>query len=193
MRRKGSDPVSRSLHWLLGSVPDSAYVAGTEFPCALVEDHCELHLIARLELQTILHLFYVEEQFFAFTNFICDETKLQRGKSNSKKSHFSWTLNFVACDKICTRPLNKGYLIFDTLDQGSALRHHHACHFLPSLSNCAHLELHRFSFLKTIRLAGHTHNPKGDFLAFTCPWNMEGRVVDILFVRAVNVNILINI
>lgn len=190
VRRKGSDPVSKSLHWLLGSVPDSAYIAGTKFPCALVEDDCELHLITRLELQTILHLFYVEEQFFAFTNFICDETKLQRGKTNSEKRHFNLTLNFVACDKICTRPVNKGYLIFDTLDQGSALRHHNTCHLLPSLRNCANLELYRFSFLKTICLVSHTHNPKGYFLAFTCPWNKEGRVVDILFGRAVNVNIL---
>lgn len=107
MRRKGSDPVSKNLHWLLGSVPDSAYIAGTKFPCALVEDDCELNLITRLELQTILHLFYVEEQFFAFTNFICDETKLQRGKTNSEQRHFNLTLNIVACDKICTRPIKK--------------------------------------------------------------------------------------
>lgn len=117
----------------------------------------------------------------------------KEGKPNSEKRHFSWTLNFVACDGVCTRPVNKGYLIFDTLHQGFALRHHHACHLLPSLSHCENLELHRFSFLKTISLVGHTHNPKGDFLAFTCPWNKEGRMVDILFVRAVNVNILIHI
>lgn len=93
----------------------------------------------------------------------------KEGKQIQRKRHFSLTLNFVACDKICTRPVNKGYLIFDTLDQGSALRHHDACHLLPSVSNCAKLELHRFSFLKTICLVGHTHNPKGYFLAFTCP------------------------
>lgn len=93
-RRKGSDPVSKSRHWLLGSVPDSAYVAGTEFPRALVEDYCELHLIARLELQTILHLFDVEEQFFAFTNFIGDETKLQRGKNKFRETTFQLNAEF---------------------------------------------------------------------------------------------------
>lgn len=77
---KRSKLLPKMLQWLLESVPDSAYIAGTKFSCALIEDDCELHLVARLELQTILHFFYMEEQFLAFTNFICDETKLQCGK-----------------------------------------------------------------------------------------------------------------
>lgn len=64
------------LHWLPESVPDSAYVAGTKFSCALIEDNCELHFVTSLELQTVLYFFHMEEQFLAFTNFICDKAKL---------------------------------------------------------------------------------------------------------------------
>lgn len=62
------------------------------------------------------------------------------------------------------------YLIFDALDQCSALRYHNTRHLLPSLSYCANLELDRFSFLKTVCFACHTHDSKRYFLAFTSPW-----------------------
>lgn len=42
-------------------LPDSAYIAGTTFSCALIEDNWELHFIPSLKLQTILHFFYMEE------------------------------------------------------------------------------------------------------------------------------------
>lgn len=58
------------------SVPDSAHVAGTTFSCALIEDDGELHLVPGLELQAVLHLFDVEEQPLALTDFVRDETKL---------------------------------------------------------------------------------------------------------------------
>lgn len=58
------------------SLPDSAYVAGTTFSCALIEDNWELHLIPGLELKAILDFFYMKEQLLALTNFICDEAKL---------------------------------------------------------------------------------------------------------------------
>lgn len=69
----------------MGSVPDSANAAGTKFSYALIEDNCELHFITHLQLQPILNFFYVEEEFLAFTNFICDEAKLQWQKPNSAK------------------------------------------------------------------------------------------------------------
>lgn len=61
---------------LLSFLPDSAYVAGTTFSCALIEDDRELHLIPSLELQAVLHFFYMEEQLLALTNFIRDKAKL---------------------------------------------------------------------------------------------------------------------
>lgn len=64
----------------LVTVPDSAYIAGTTFSCALIEDNWELHLIPSLELQAILHFFYMEEQLLAFTNFIRYEAKLRETK-----------------------------------------------------------------------------------------------------------------
>lgn len=73
---KRSKPLSKIFHWLPESVPDSAYVAGTKFSCALIEDNCELHFVTSLELQTVLYFLHVEEQFLAFTNFVCDEAKL---------------------------------------------------------------------------------------------------------------------
>lgn len=73
------------LQRLPESVPDSAYIAGTELPCALIEDNCELHFVTSLELQTVLDFFHVEEQFLAFTNFICDEAKLRRRKQIQRK------------------------------------------------------------------------------------------------------------
>lgn len=75
------------LQRLPESVPDSAYVAGTKFPCALIEDNCELHLVTSLELQTVLYFLHVEEQFLAFTNFICDEAKLRRPKQIQRKNN----------------------------------------------------------------------------------------------------------
>lgn len=64
----------------LETVPDSAYIAGTTFSCALIEDNWELHLISSLELQAILNFFDVEEQLLALTNFICYEAKLRETK-----------------------------------------------------------------------------------------------------------------
>lgn len=60
------------------------------------------------------------------------------------------------------------YLVFDTLHQGSALWDHIASHLLPSLDNCANLELDKFSFLQTVRLVYHTHDSEGIILAFSC-------------------------
>lgn len=77
------------------SVPDSAYVAGTEFSCALIEDNCELHFITSLELQTVLYFFHVEEQFLAFTNFICDEAKLRRRRQIQRKEISTWQIQFA--------------------------------------------------------------------------------------------------
>lgn len=62
------------------TVPDSAYVAGTTFSCALIKDNWELHLIPSLELQAILDFFYMEEQLLALTNFIRYEAKLRERK-----------------------------------------------------------------------------------------------------------------
>lgn len=87
-----SKPFSKILHWLLESVPDSAYVAGTKFPCALIEDNCELHFVTSLELQTVLYFFHMEEQFLAFANFICDEAKLQRRKQIQRKEDPTWQI-----------------------------------------------------------------------------------------------------
>lgn len=66
------------------SVPHSAHVAGTTFSCALIEDDGELHLVPGLELQAVLHLFDVEEQPLALTDFVRDETKLG-GKFEKQK------------------------------------------------------------------------------------------------------------
>lgn len=85
--------LSKTLHWMLRCVPDSANAAGTKFPCALIEDNCELHFITRLQLQPILNFFYVEEEFLAFTNFICDEAKLQWQKPNSEERIYNLTSN----------------------------------------------------------------------------------------------------
>lgn len=72
-------------------LPDSAYVAGTKFSRALIEDHCELHLVASLELQTVLYFFHVEEQFLAFADFVCDKAKLRRRKAtiSTPQRHFA--------------------------------------------------------------------------------------------------------
>lgn len=95
-------------------------------------------------------------------------------KTDSEKRNFNLTNTIrLRWDEISTGQANNQYLIFDTLDQGSALRHHDTRHLLPSLSYCANLELHRFSFLQTVRLARHTHDSKGYFLAFTSPWNQN--------------------
>ena len=61
-------------------LPDSADIAGTTFSCALIKDHGELHLVPGLELQAVLHFFYMEEKLLALTNFISDEAKLQATK-----------------------------------------------------------------------------------------------------------------
>lgn len=75
-------------HCPLEPLPDSAYVAGTTFSRALIEDNRELHLIPGLELQAILHFFYMEEQLLAFTNFICDEAKLGGGDNTTSGFKF---------------------------------------------------------------------------------------------------------
>lgn len=83
--------------WLL-SLPDSAYVAGTTFSCALIEDNWELHLIPSLELQAILHFFYMEEQLLALTNFICDEAKLRETKISSVYKSWHYHYSSTTCD-----------------------------------------------------------------------------------------------
>lgn len=65
------------------------------------------------------------------------------------------------------KEITNHYLVFHTLHQGSALRDHITSHLLSSLGDCANLELDKFSFLKTICLAYHTHDSKGIILAFT--------------------------
>jgi len=67
--------------WIL---PDSAYIASTTFSSALIEDNREFHLIPSLELQAILHFFYMKEQLLAITHFIGDETKLEATKKRKK-------------------------------------------------------------------------------------------------------------
>lgn len=63
------------------SSPDSAYVAGTTFSCALIEDDGELHLVPGLQLQAVLHLFYMEEQLFAIAHFVGYEAKLESDRT----------------------------------------------------------------------------------------------------------------
>lgn len=64
--------------------PDTPHVTGTAFSCALVQDYRELHFIPSLELHTILDFFDMEEELFAVTNFIVNETKL---KSNTSQGY----------------------------------------------------------------------------------------------------------
>lgn len=64
--------------------PDTPHVTGTAFSCALVQDYRELHFIPSLELHTILDFFDMEEELFAVTNFIVNETKL---KSNTAQGY----------------------------------------------------------------------------------------------------------
>lgn len=66
------------------SSPDTPHVTGTAFSCALVQDYRELHFIPSLELHTILDFFDMEEELFAVTNFIVNETKL---KSNTPQGY----------------------------------------------------------------------------------------------------------
>ena len=81
-------------------LPDSANIAGTTFSCALIKDDRELHLIPGLELQAILHFFYVEEQFLALTDLICDEAKLGTTKRNVEISIPSLSRTSVSGNKL---------------------------------------------------------------------------------------------
>lgn len=115
-------------------------------------------------------------------SFLLSPTSYVMKPNYNDKNKNSGKRNFKLTNTICVRwdgrdtgQANNQYLILDTLDQGSALRHHDTRHLLPSLSYCANLELHRFSFLKTVCLARHAHDSKGYFLAFTSPWNIKQR------------------
>lgn len=125
-------------------IPDSAHVTSTTFSSTLIKDDWELHLISRLELNAILHLFYMEEQLFALTHFVCDETKLEATKENFRISStiFQGPSQTEAVESkwyVMQLKTNELHLVFNTLHWSSSLRDDITGHLLTSLGDGANL------------------------------------------------------
>lgn len=153
--------------WSFPPSPDSAHVARAALSRALVQNHGELHLVARLELQAVQHLFDVEEQLFAVAHLVRNESKLQEGK----RAH---GLNLRRRRQRLSQR-NQAYLVLDTLHHSPALRNHITRHLLASLGNRANLELYKFSLLQTVSLVCHSHNSKGVRRSFSSSWAKQNK------------------